>query len=327
MLTNASRLRPIPQWLLAVTVFLGGIASGQIGIPNSTRYSFTQSPIPRAGARFGSAVAAGDFDGNGTVEIAVGIKNGKNSAGVFTGTVQIFGINGNFLYDLSAPPVTLNDGDEFGAELHAADVDPLNPGVELIVGAPNADIPSGQVDAGLAFIYKSISMAPLTHSVTLQAPGTPRLGDEFGAAITSGDFGLGTSELEVIIGVPFHDTAGQANAGAAIVFVDPILQQGQVRIELLAGAPCLDDYFGKGLATGQILSDATRLDLVVGKYYSPAGAAGISALGEFEIQEYDGVQFVMRTNQAEPVPLSEREPDTFFGWTVAAQPLSSLSEL
>ena len=173
-----------------------------------------------AGDAFGAAVAGiGDFDGDGTGDIAVGTPRADAPGGLAdAGRVQVF--SGAINPDLSLTELFRLDGSAPGDQLgfsvgRANDID--DDGLrDLIAGAPFAD-PSG-VDSGLAVVIRGASAGG---SVSLTLTGSAAA-DNFGYSV----YGVGdvvdpmstAVERDVVVGAPGFDGPMGIDAGRATVF-------------------------------------------------------------------------------------------------------------
>jgi hypothetical protein len=163
--------------------------------------------------------------------------------------------------------------DEFGLALAAGDFDGNGSG-DLAVGVPLEDV-LGQADAGAVNILYgsgaglSATGSQFWHQGSDGTAGLAEAGDEFGRALTTGDFdGDGYDDLAV--GVPWQDVGGAANAGAVHVFYgsaggltalrDEVWDQGNPG---LVGTAEVDDEFGRALAGGDFDADGYD-DLAIG---------------------------------------------------------------
>jgi|CXWL01.1.fsa_nt_gi hypothetical protein len=226
---------------------LTGAASGGLvvvaqGLPGSGLSAsdakiLTQADIllpdePDAGDRFGAALVADDFDGDGDDDLAIGSPGEGWSDGgpvlAEVGAVDVlrggpgaglgsngFGVRVDRVE--TGVPAAL---DSFGARLASGDFD-ADGVAELVIGAPGAVV-AGADGAGASYLVTRPATQPFTSSLPLSrdgaAPGTPAAFDGFGSSLAIGDFD-GNHFLDLAVGVPFADAAGPlGNAGAVNVF-------------------------------------------------------------------------------------------------------------
>jgi hypothetical protein len=150
-----------------------------------------------SGDRFGSALAAGDFDGNGHDDLAIGVPDESLGATPEVGAVNV--LYGDFTglttvpsqfwhQDISVLDETAEEGDGFGASLAAGDFNGDGRD-DLAIGAPYEDLGSA-VDAGVVhLIYGSgsgLAQNPqLWHQDSPGVNGTAEEGDTFGLALVA----------------------------------------------------------------------------------------------------------------------------------------------
>lgn len=195
---------------------------------------------------FGSAIAVGDFDGDGADDLAIGVPGESVGAVLNAGAVNIlygtflglthvgnqiitedeFNPNGGDLPDVAEA------NDAFGFSLATGDFDG-DGRTDLAVGAPGKGLPntctSSQIeDVGAFFQIFGSANGLVPNGATLNhqnwclgddsAAGVGVVGDRYAASLASGDFNA-DGEDDLIVGIPFKDTSDEANCGA-VHFID-----------------------------------------------------------------------------------------------------------
>ncbi len=219
------------------------------------------------GDRFGEALAAGDFDDDGFIELAIGAPGEAPGLEPRSGLVFIYegGVAG-LLPEQVLDQTDLGkneDGDLFGAALTTGDFDG-DGFTDLAVGAPG-EAPGDDPRSGAVFIYRGSWTGLDSRQFIDQAPlASNEAGDEFGVALTSGDFN-GDGRSDLAIGIPGKTLPGAPESGAVMVWRgDPndlvplqwITQAGM-------GADETGDRFGTALASANYLGDP-KWDLAIG---------------------------------------------------------------
>jgi hypothetical protein len=190
---------------------------------------------------FGSALAAGDFDGDGRADLAVGVPFEDIAGRIDTGMVQV-------LYGAAPGLAALPDtqrtqiwhqsvagipdlaeiGDGFGGTLATGDFD-ADGNADLAVSAPYEDLGADAnqvVDAGVVHVIRG-SAGGLTAAGaqrfsedTVGIRGFAEARDFFGWSLVAGDFD-GTGAADLAIGIPMEDfsleSTSLTNAGAVAV--------------------------------------------------------------------------------------------------------------
>ena len=191
------------------------------------------SPLsPQADDNFGFSLAAGDFDGDGVDELAVGtpwcaIRAPNECGDDFPGAVYVYGpavatprrsrsrrakgyeaYRGRSALTLRQTVIGGQAGDRFGAALAVGDFD--DDGLDdLAVGAPYWEEGS-RTDHGAVFTYSGQAQGTILRSGRRVDQGTDDIGDRreaddhFGASLAAGDVNLDGYD-DLAIGVPNED--------------------------------------------------------------------------------------------------------------------------
>ena len=272
--------------------------------------------------QFGSALAAGDFAGDGRTDLAVGAFGENDFAGVLHvlyGSVAGLTATGSQLWSQDSPGVAggAEAGDQFGFALAAADPNGDFRG-ELAVGAPGENDSAGV----LHVLVGSVAGLTATGSQlwSQDSPGVAggaEFDDRFGNALTSGDFS-GDSRGDLAVGAPGENTfSGVVHVlyGSAAGLTTGGSQLWSQDSPGVAGVSEGFDFFGGALADGDFNADG-RTDLAIGAWgeNSASGvahalygsAAGLTAAGS------------QLWSQDSPGIVGGPEGADFFGQTLAA---------
>ena len=230
---------------------------------------------------FGAAICAGDFDGDGFDDLAIGVPDEDISGQADAGAVHVLygsseGIRSSgdqfWHQDSSGVNDLAEAGDRFGAALAAGDFNGDGRD-DLAIGVPGEDF-GFLTDAGIvSVLYGSSSKLRSSGDQVWNQDkdginGVSNDFDGFGSSLASGNFN-GDDFDDLAIGVPGEDINFQADAGAVNVLYgssqklrknqDQYWHQDSTSINDLAEG---GDAFGTSLITGDFNGDG-RDDLAI----------------------------------------------------------------
>jgi|CXWL01.1.fsa_nt_gi hypothetical protein len=231
--------------------------------------------------RFGETLTAGDFDGDGDDDLAVGVAAENLGATADAGVVHVIKgspggltFTGNQLWNEDS--ILLGElaeaGDQFGFALAAGDFNGDGKD-ELAIGAPGEDFElSSLTEAGKLFVLKGTASGPTadggqTWIEAFSGGDGASSGDRYGNQLEAADFDGNGSE-DLAIGMPYEDLELQEETlqatGQVLVLYSTVgfgldLTQPQQRfvetVGGLGGQPLAQDQFGTALAAGDFDGD------------------------------------------------------------------------
>jgi hypothetical protein len=235
-----------------------------------------------AGDRFGTAVVAGDFNGDAYADLAIGVPYENLGAKTSTGLVTVLfgspsGLTGTQSQVLHQDVGEISNSnapdDNYGAALTAGDFN-ADGFVDLAIGIPGQRI-SSVLRAGAVNVLFGTPIGLATSGDLFLRPGANGLegttdeDDEFGSVLAAGDL-TGDGFDDLVVGVPNDDIDGKNDAGTVSVIPgsgsgpsganDVVFQEGSNGIR---GNPARKDRFGASVAVGASNDDAYD-DLLVG---------------------------------------------------------------
>jgi hypothetical protein len=256
----------------AVFVFKGG----ETGLRPDIALDQSGLGYNEEGDRFGASLVAGDFDGDGFDDLAVGAPGEAPGDSPRSGAVFVFlgsasGLMRHTSLDQAQAGLGANEsGDRFGEALSAGDFDGDGHS-DLAVGAPG-EAPGASPKSGVVFVFKGATTGLTPGRVIDQMGlGGNEEGDRFGAALSSADFD-GDGFADLAVGAPGESPGKSPRSGAVFVFHGTIigLLPDRVVTEAGLGANEAGDRFGAALASGDFDGDGVS-DLAIG---APGEAPG-----------------------------------------------------
>jgi len=248
--------------------FIRFVTENTNGLPN----------VAESGDFFGAALAAGDFNGDGKDDLAVGAAD-EERVFVIYAAADGSGLTASGSQELTQSSVGfIGSGSQFGASLAAGDFngdtkDDLAIGFPLAnIGDP-AEVPVPIYEAGMVFVTPG-SATGLVPGSSVQLhqggpfDGTAELFDCFGTSVAAGDFNADGFD-DIVVGVPEEGLGGTDSVGAIQVWlgsVNLIAGPGLVFHQSTAGIDGTAerlDRFGSSVTTGRFNGDLFD-DIAVG---------------------------------------------------------------
>ncbi|MDJ0756677.1 MAG: FG-GAP repeat protein [Ardenticatenaceae bacterium] len=251
--------------------------------------------VVEAGDRFGAALVAGDFNGDGFDDLAIGVPgeavgslDGAGAVNIIFGTESGLDAAGDQIIvedDLGILALS-QENDGFGSSLEAADFD--HDGYdELVIGVPGQVLGLGVTidSAGAVYVVAGGANGPQQNDTQFWSQAGDIQGveedfDNFGRSLQIGDFN-GDGYPDLAVGVPGESVGDIENAGALNILygttegLDLIGNQIIVQDDLdgSLGSPITsetDDQFGWSMTAGDYNGDGYA-DLAVGSPFEDFG--------------------------------------------------------
>jgi hypothetical protein len=273
----------------AVAVFRGSTS----GLTGGTGYTQTLGGGGNeAGDQFGASLAAGDLNGDGFADLAIGSPGeAPNGGTVHSGLVWVYkgsssGIVKGWSNTQSDAQGANEAGDKFGAAVAIGNVTG-DSHADLVVGAPGEAPGTDPAGSGAIYVVPGAASGKGAGFARTQASGggTNEAGDSFGASLAVGNLDK-DGFADIIVGVPGEAPGSDPAGGAVTVF--PGTSGGPTGYGLnenLAGQVIrAGDKFGAAVAAGDVDGDGFA-DLLVGA----PGRSSESATGAGAVYLFGGL--------------------------------------
>jgi hypothetical protein len=219
------------------------------------------------GDRFGATLAAGDFNGDGFDDLAVGASNEAPGSSPVSGGVFVFHGSADGLVPerfLDQAGLGVNElDDRFGAALCVGDFDGDGRD-DLAVGAPG-EAPGSDPSSGVVYVFRGTArgLAP-DRTLDQDGLGANEADDGFGSALASGDFNRDGRD-DLAVGAPGEAPGPDPKSGGVFVFrgTDKGLEPRNFVAQDGLGVNESGDDFGRALSSGDYDGDGFD-DLAVG---------------------------------------------------------------
>jgi hypothetical protein len=263
---------------------------------------------PESGDQFGKALAAGDFDGDGFDDLAIGVPfedietevggwvvrdiHDAGYVNVIRGSRVGLTARGDYRFHQSLPDLldSAEEGDRFGWALAVGDFN-ADGRDDLAIGVPNENLGRAHDAGAVHVIYGSRRGLDRDQIWTQANPdiiGHPQRGDRFGWSLSVGNFN-GDGHDDLAIGAPDEDIGRNVDAGAVHLIFGSRTGLTAVGNQLwhqdsryIEGMAERGDHFGYSLSAGNYNGDWFD-DLAIGVPGEDINTLGVGNAGAVNV--------------------------------------------
>lgn len=272
MMIRLNILLPASVALVGLLAMASGHARDLLGAVGNLVIENPSNVLPESD-QFGTAVATGDFDGDGVSDLAIADREHANKVRVYRGRVAAIGepFAQQFEHvETVTLPAIIGTGPYQTPALAVGNFN-LNTNDELVVGVPVDSFYSES--SGAVFVMTRASNGTWSAIFTVRQsdgfPGSSDADDHLGASLAVGDFS-GNGSDDLAIGVPGTDLTTTIDAGAVIIVYANVTGLHPENAEAFArglnglgGEGQTGERFGFALAAGDFNGDDTD-ELAIG---------------------------------------------------------------